>query len=137
MITAARDTAKTALNGLLLIAVVFGALVAGPHVELAISPPVNVWELTNVRFVDGQIRWSVLIDQRRQCVGSVVWETGGISLSATGPAVELSAGERREIGPFSAPIPIAGAGPVLSATVTYNCGLPWGLAPIRKTAIIQ
>ncbi len=49
----------------------------------------------------------------------------------------LLPGEAAEVGPFAAPLPRAGAGELLTATVIYNCGAPWGLAPIVKTVALK
>lgn len=137
MITATRDAAKTALNGFFMIAVVFCSLAAGPHVELAIAPPVAVWEIQRPRIEGAELRWAVVVDQRRRCTPTVSWSLNGSPLLASGPSLALAPGAAGEVGPFVAPIITGITGGRLSATVIYNCGLPWGLAPIRKTVHVE
>lgn len=135
-----RDTGKTALNGVIMFAAVIAVVIIGPHVELALMPPVRIWEVHDARFQAGEVRWSVLIAQRRRCIPTVTWRLDGAPLAATGPALMLTPGEAAELGPFSAPIPAGvelGSTPRLSVSVVYNCGAPWGLAPIEHSVPVR
>lgn len=136
MLAAAKDAGRTALRGAALIALVLGALAFGPRVELWLAPPVSLWEIHNPRVEAGELRWSVLVAQTRDCRASVAWSLGGVQLDASGPPFDFRRGEAAEIGTYRAPLPVLPSGALLSAAVTYNCGLPWGLAPILKSAPI-
>lgn len=137
MATVMRDVGKTALNGALLVMALVLVLATGPHIELALAPPVRLWEINDARVEAGEIRFTVLIAQDRRCIPSVRWEVNGQQIYPIGPPLTLTPGEATEIGPFAAPLLQAGSGDILKAAVVYNCGAPWGLAAIIKTATIK
>lgn len=132
MRAAVRDTIRTARNGVLLIAAVVLVLVFGPRAELLLAPPVSLWEIHNPRIEAGEIRWSVLVAQVRDCRADVVWRSGATVLAVAGPPFDFKRGEAAEIGTYRTPAPPGAT--EISATVTYNCGWPWALAAISKSA---
>lgn len=135
--TVMHDVCKTALNGVLMFATLVTVLATGPHIELALAPPVRLWEINDARIEAGEIRFSVLIAQKRRCIPSVRWEADGRRIYPAGPPLTLTPGEAAEIGPFGAPIPADGVGKLLVAYIVYNCGSPWGLPPITKTVALK
>ena len=112
--TVLHDVGKTALNGAMLFTALVTVLATGPHIELALAPPVRLLEINDARVEAGEIRFSVLIAQKRRCIPSVRWETNGQRVYPSGPPLALTPGEAAEIGPFAAAIPEDGAGDLLT-----------------------
>ncbi len=79
--TVLHDVGKTAINGVLMVTALVTVLATGPHIELAVAPPVRLFEINDARVEFGEVRWSVLVAQRRRCIPAVKWDMDGVPLA--------------------------------------------------------
>jgi hypothetical protein len=134
MRAAMTELRRTGRNGVGLIAIVAALFAFGPRLELWLAPPVSLWEINRARIEGGEAVWSVVVAQVRDCRAAVTWRIDGATVEPSGPPFDFRRGEAAEIGSYRAPV--RPGAQTVSATVIYNCGTPWGLAPIEKTAPI-
>lgn len=128
------EISRTGSRALMMITLALAGLFGAPSLELRYAPPVTLWEIHNPRAEDGGVSWSIVVHQVRACRSAIIWRADGVPISPRGPAaLEMQPGEAAEIGPFHWPAPAR----VVSAEVRFNCGRPWGLAPIRKSAVVE
>lgn len=126
-----REIAATGGRGaLLVLAALFGLLVAGPRLELRFAPPVMLWEIERLaRDGDGVSFW-VVAHAARPCRVVLEWSADG--RPPRREARDLARGEAAQLGPFH----VAGPAARLDVEARFACGAPWSPAPIRKSAML-